>query len=125
MVAIEGREWGWDYVGATIVVGEESGVAGRRMEEAQHESIESWTYDSWESSCLAKFSKFLGFLTKGFEKEILELLRNLVASQKSGKEKGNMTVSKRERELRRLKSTIIIKGSRQTKGEEGIRGIYR
>ena len=76
MVAVDGRERGWDYAGATIVVGEESCVAGRRMKEAQHESIESWTYDSWESSCLAKFSEFLGFPTKGFEKEILELLRN-------------------------------------------------
>ena len=48
MVAVDGRERGWDYAGATIVVGEESGVVGRRMEEAQHESIESWTYDSWK-----------------------------------------------------------------------------
>ena len=87
MEAVDGREWGRDYAGATIVVGEVSGVDDRRMEEAQHESIESWTYDSWESSCLAKFSEFLGFPTKGFEKEILELLRNLVASQKTVRRK--------------------------------------
>ena len=73
-------------------------------------------YDSWESSCLAKFSEFLGFPTKGFEKEILELLKNLVASLKSGKEKGNMTVTKRERELRRLKSTINYNGKQTNKG---------
>ena len=29
---------------------------------------------------MSKFSEFMGFPTKGFEKEILELLRNLVAS---------------------------------------------
>ena len=41
---------------------------------------------------MAKFSEFLGFPTKGFEKEILELLRNLVASQQIVKEKGITTV---------------------------------
>ena len=73
-------------------------------------------YDSWESSFLAKFNEFLGFPTKGFEKEILELLRNLVASLKSNKEKGNTTVSKRERELRRLKRTINYNGKQTNKG---------
>ena len=89
-----------------IATGEVAGADGRRMEEAQHDSTGNWKYDSWESNCLAKFSEFLGFPTKGFEKEILELLRNLVASLKSVKEKGNVTVTKSERELRRLKSTI-------------------
>ena len=28
----------------------------------------------WDSSCLARFSKFLGFSTEGFEGEILNLL---------------------------------------------------
>ena len=111
-----GRGRGWDYVGATIVVGSEYGVVGRRIEEAQHEPTESWTYDSWESSCLAKFSEFLGFPTKGFEKEILDLLRTLVAQQKNGKEKGNMTVSKSERELRKLKSIINYNGEKINKG---------
>ena len=113
---------GWDYAGATIVVGEESGAAHRRIEEAQHEPTESSTYDSWESSCLAKFSEFLGFTTKGFEKEILDLLRNLVAQQKSGKEKENMTVSKSDRELRRLKSTINYNGKQTKKGRGRVKG---
>ena len=78
-----------------IATGEVAGADGRRVEEAQHESKGSWMYYNWESSCLAKFSEFRGFPTKGFEKEILELLRNLVASLKSGKEKGNMTVTNR------------------------------
>ena len=75
-----------------------------------------------DSSCLAKFSDFLGFPTKGFEKEIFELLRNLVASQKIGKEKGNLTVSKSERELRRLKSTIKYNKKKTNKGGGRDRG---
>ena len=112
----DGRVWGRDAAGATIVVGEVAGVDSRRMEEAQHEPTESLMYDSWESSCLAKFREVLGFPTKGFEKEILELLRNLAASLKCGKEKGNMIVSKSERELRRLKSTINYNGKQTNKG---------
>ena len=65
---------------------------------------------------MAKFSEFLGFPTKGIEKEILELLRNLVASQKIDKEKGNLRVSKSEQELRRLKSTINYNGKKTNKG---------
>ena len=68
---------------------------------------------------MAKFSEFLGFPTKGFEKEILDLLRSLVAQQKSGKEKGNMLVSKSDRELRRLKSTINYNGKQTNKGGGG------
>ena len=49
----------------------------------------------------------MGFPTKGFEKEILELLRDLVASQQTIKEKGITTMSRSESELRRLKTTII------------------
>ena len=122
VVAADGREWGLDCLGAIIEVREELGVAGQRMEEAQNESSETWTYESWESSCLAKFSDFLGFPTKGFEKEILELLRNLVSSQKIGKEKRNLTVSKSERELRRLKSTINYNGKKTNKGGGRNRG---
>ena len=71
---------------------------------------------------MAKFSEFLGFPTKGFEKEILELLRNLVASPKSGKEKWNMIVTKSERELKRLKSTINYNGKQRNKGGERDKG---
>ena len=122
VVAADGREWGLNCSDVKIEVGEELGVAGQRTEEAQNESSETWTYENWESSCLAKFSDFLGFPTKGFEKEILELLRNLVASQKIGKEKGNLTVSKSERELRRLKSTINYNGKKINKGGGRDRG---
>ena len=78
--AEDDREWGRMSDGVIIADGEVAGIEGRRREETQHESAGNWMYDSWESSCLAKFSEFLGFPTKGFEKEIMELLRNLVAS---------------------------------------------
>ena len=71
---------------------------------------------------MAKFSDFLGFPTKGFKKEFLELLRNLVASQKTGKEKGNLKVSKSERELRRLRSTVNYNGNKTNKGGGRDRG---
>ena len=122
VVAADGREWGLESPGAIIDVGEEIGEAGQRKTEAQLESLENWNYGSWESSCLAKFSEFLGFPTNGFEKEILNLLRNLVASQKINKERGILTVSKSERELRRLRSTINYNGNKINKGGGRDRG---
>ena len=86
--AEDDRAWGRVATDEIIAVGEVAGADGRRVEEAQHDSIGNWKYDSWESSCLTKFSEFLGFPTKGFEKEIMELLRNLVASLKSARRKG-------------------------------------
>ena len=71
---------------------------------------------------MVKFSEFLGFPTKGFEKEILNLLSNLVASQKKSKEKESQTVSKSERELRRLRSTINYNGNKFNKGGGRDRG---
>ena len=104
-------------VAGMSIADEEVAVEDERSdEEEQNESTGNERYDNWESSCLAKFSEVLGFPTKGFEKEILELLRNLVASLKSGKAKGNTIVTKSERELRRLKSTINYNGKQTTNG---------
>ena len=36
--------------------------------------VRGWEETSWEENDLARFSKFLGFLTKGLEKDILEFL---------------------------------------------------
>ena len=115
VVAADGREWGSERPGGISDEGEETGVVGQRKE-AQSEPIENWNYGSWENSCLIKFSEFLGFPTKGFEKEILNLLGNLVDSQKMNKEKRSLTVSKSERELRRLRSTINYNGNKTNKG---------
>ena len=121
MVGDEDRGRGWDYAGVTTVLGEESEAIDRRIKEAYQEPSEPTSYESWESSSLAKFSEFLGFSTKGFEMEILDLLRNLVAQQKKEKEKGNTSVSKSERELRRLKSTINYDGKQSNRGGGGDR----
>ena len=122
VVAVDGREWGLESPGAIIDVGEEIGAAGQRKTEVQFELLENWNYGSWESSCLAKFSEFLGFPTKGFEKEIMNLLRKLVDSQKMSKEKGILSVSKSERELRRLRSTTNYNGNNSKKGGGRDRG---
>ena len=121
VVAADRREWGSERPGGISDEGEETGVVDQRKE-AQCESIENWNYGSWENSCLVKFSEFLGFPTKGFEKEILNLLRNLVASQKLSKEKRSLSVSKSERELRRLRSTINYNGNKTNKGRGRDRG---
>ena len=93
-MAANGNEWGLECSGAMIEAGEEVDEDGQRMEEAQIENSVISAYKNWESSCLAKFSEFLGFPTKGFKNEILELLRNLVATQQLVKEKGTMTMLK-------------------------------
>ena len=55
VVAADGREWGLECSRAIIDIGEELGEVGQRKAEAQNESSETWTYESWESSFLAKF----------------------------------------------------------------------
>ena len=101
-----------------IEEGEGLVAVGSRTNEDQNEASEPWTYERWEKSCLAKFSDFLGFPTKGFEKKITNLLRNLVNAQKFGKGKECQSLSKSERELRKLKWTINYKG-KETCREDG------
>ena len=118
VVAADGRTGGVEYSGALIEEGEGLVPADRRTNEVQNEASEFRTYERWEKSCLEKFSDFLGFPTKGFEKEITNLLRNLVNAQKFGKGKECQSLSKGERELRKLKWTINYKG-KETSREDG------
>ena len=97
VIAADGREWGTKSSCELIEEGEGLAVADRRTIEIQNESSKLRTYERWEKSCLAKFSDFLGFPTKGFEKEITKLLRDLVRAQKLDKGKDCQTVSKSER----------------------------
>ena len=85
VIAADGREWGMKSSCELIEEGEGLVVADRRTTEIQNEPSKFRTYERWEKSCLAKFNDFLGFPTKGFEKEITKLLRNLVSAQKLGK----------------------------------------
>ena len=114
------RDWGSPET--SFDIGEGNGEDGQRKMRCNSELGENWNYGRWESSCLVKFSEFLGFPTKGFEKEILNLLGKLVASQKRCKEKRCQSVSKSERELRRLRSTINYNGNKSNKGGGRDRG---
>ena len=120
VVADDDRDGG--SMGMSFDIGEGDGENGQRKTMCNLELAENWKYGRWESSCLVKFSEFLGFPTKGFEKEIMNLLGKLVASQTRGKEKGSQSVSKSERELRRLRSTVNYNGNKGTKGGGRDRG---
>ena len=57
---------------------------------------------SWEESCLARFSKFLGFSTSGHEEEILEFLKRFNVGRKRGKGQGGNRITKFDREMKKL-----------------------
>ena len=115
VVEADGREWGVDFSVAPDEDGGRIEAVCQKMIESQNEVSDLWNYERWEKSCLAKFSNFLGFPTKGFEEEITKLLRNLVNAQKLGKGKECLTVSKSERELRKLKWTINYNGNKNSR----------
>ena len=58
--------------------------------------------ESWEESCLARFSKFLGFSTSGHEEEILEFLKRFNIGRRRGKGKGGDRITKFDREMKKL-----------------------
>ena len=93
---------------------------GHRIEEVENEFLED--YENWKDNCLAKFSKFLGFPTKGFKNEILKLMRKLVAMQQLVKKMGTTTVSKCEWELRKLESSINYNEKDKNKGGGSDKG---
>ena len=61
---------------------------------------------NWEESSLAKFSQFLGFSTKGLEKEILSFLVKIRKRRQMIHSKGILEKSKFERELKKLECSI-------------------
>ena len=67
-------------------------------------------YESWEESCLVKFSEYLGFPKKGHEWEILSLLRRLTVKQNQMRPKGQQVVSRCGRELKKLECIMKYKG---------------
>ena len=76
------RMWStFDLKGSLNVVeaGEGFDEDGHRIEEVENEFLED--YENCKDNCLEKFSEFLGFPTRGFENEILNLMRKLVAMQ--------------------------------------------
>ena len=76
----------------------------------------------WQSSSLAKFSRYLGMPTEGFEGEILFLLkrmkeRKLQKGKLDGRKRRKLELSKFERELRKLEWTVNYMGG--GRGGEG------
>ena len=70
MVNNNGKDCGMLSEGSLMEVEVESGSFGE-WTRTENFSIDSEIrYESWEESCLVKFSEFLGFSTKGHEREI-------------------------------------------------------
>ena len=67
----------------------------------------------WDDSCLARFSKFLGFSTEGFEGEILNLLLRTKRRRGQNLKKGSTGSTKFERELKKLEWSINYNGARK------------
>ena len=69
----------------------------------------------WDDSCLARFSKFLGFSTEGFEGEILNLLLRNKRRREQNIKKDISGSTKFDRELKKLEWSINYKGARKEK----------
>ena len=72
--------------------------------------------EKWEESSLAKFSHFLGFLTEGLEKEILNFLIKIRKRREKIHSKELLEKSKFERELKRLECSVNYEGGNKQKG---------
>ena len=117
MILVDGRE---------AEVSGVSGLANERTEEgtkvvldrAPQEMMEEGDEGgglSWQSSCLAKFSRCLGMPTEGFERESLFLLRRMKErkirkGKLEGRKKRKFKSSKFKRELRKLEWTVNYLG---------------
>ena len=74
-------------LGHKLVIRDE-GVA---MQNEDGEKEEDWGEEanvSWEESCLARFSKFLGFSTVGYEELILDFMNRINGNRQKIKGKG-------------------------------------
>ena len=121
-VAADGSEWGLESLGALVVLEEASVGAKQQVEEAISVASEVSGYEKWEDSCLVKFSEFLGFPNVGFESEIMDLLRKMVSKQHQVENKGAITMSRCEWELKKLVCTIKYNGKNQNKVGDGEMG---
>ena len=67
----------------------------------------------WDNSCLARFSKFLGFSMEGFEGEILNLLLRTKRRREQNNKKGTLGSIKFDCELKKLEWSINYNGARK------------
>ncbi|RVW58237.1 LINE-1 reverse transcriptase-like [Vitis vinifera] len=111
------------------MAGREAGVFGEKSEGVTdrilHEDMEEREEEGepcWQSSSLAKFSRYIGMPTEGFEREILLLLkrmkeRKIQKGKLDRKKRKKLKSSKFERELRKLEWIVNYIG--EEGGEEG------
>ena len=78
--------------------------------------------EKWEESSLTKFSQFLGFLTEGLEKEILNFFIKIRKRREKIHSKELLEKSKFERELKRLECSINYEGRIKQKGSAQGKG---
>ena len=116
VVTVDGREWGKGLAEVPTEGGQTAVGLGPLSEEPSVVNLEGKGYNTWEDSCLIKFSEFLGVTTAGFEEEILELLRKMDVRQNGDKRKGDHAETRCERELRKLECTINYNGKGQFRG---------
>ena len=120
VVSADGREWGKGIIDVPMEGGQTAVGLGSLSEEPSKVSPECKGYNTWEDSCLIKFSEFLGVTTTSFKEDILELLRKMEVQQHGDKRKGDPAETRCERELRKLECTINYNGNGQIRG-----GKYR
>ena len=84
--------------------------------------VKGWEEVSWKESDLARFSKFLGFLTEGLEKDILDFLVKIQKRRERVHIKTLLEKSKFERELKRLECSINYEGGKKQKS--GMQGRW-
>ena len=81
--------------------------------------------DSWEESCLARFSKFLGFSTARHEKEIMGFMKRFTVGRQKGKGKGGDRTTKFDREMTKLVWNVTDTGRKKDEApRKGIRASY-
>ena len=84
------------------------------------QEVRGWEEVSWEESDLTRFSNFLGFLTEGLEKDILDFLVKIRKRRERIHSKTLLEKSKFENELKRLECTINYeRGKKQKCGMQG------
>ncbi|RVX15433.1 Protein arginine N-methyltransferase 1.6 [Vitis vinifera] len=81
-----------------------------------------WEEVDWEDSELARFSKFLGFSTKGLEKDILDFLVKIRKRREKVHSKILLDKSKFELELKRLECSINYERGKKLKNGMQERG---
>ena len=76
--------------------------------------------NKWDESSLVKFSKLLGFSTKGIERKILKLLLRLKTRRDQGKKKGTLGLTRFDREVKKLEYSINYDGENRKKGDRAL-----